>query len=185
MSSSNITVKGGVNGVKETIDVLFKSKEKVWTKLLAAMEQSGSELAGAQLSGARSQLKEKTGNLFRGILYRVRTKGDNVILKAGALKKANHARFFEKGVMRLGVEVRPVRRDKSRDRYGIRVKSQTKKRTNIRFELMEAGIKFIKPYKRDFILKPRPFIIPAYEAQRATIEARIDNAVSEGTADGH
>jgi len=175
-----INIKSTVSGTKETIDFFFKRKAEVWDGLRQAMDVSGDELSKLQRRMAEAQLKRKTGTLFENINYKLTEKDNRITIRAGATKKAPHARFFEKGVLRLGVQVSGVRRVKSNDVTGVIVGRQTSRRSNIRFGRIASGIKFTKPYVRDYIIKARPFINPAYEHLRSRIEARINDAVVGG-----
>lgn len=170
-----------ITGVDSVQRMFAREKEEVWGRLRTAMEQGGRTLKGAMSHGA-AQFKQPTGRLMRSIYFLVKeTKGgEELLLRAGASRRGYYARFLEKGTSASGVNVKPHVR-----RIGALKGKVANEQGKLRSKKIAERIAYVKAYQRAFILKGRPFIIPAYEANRAQVEQLIENAVKGGKGDGH
>jgi HK97 gp10 family phage protein len=147
--------------------------DRVRENVKEALTRLGDDMA----SRARSAAPYRKGKLQRSIKARLQERADSLTERVGT--RYYVARFMEYGVGPKSVQVRGyVRHSKAGDVRGLRMTKSGKERKGVTAK----GIAFVRPYSRQFQLRARPFIGPAYDNMKGSIRAEVRDAVRRALA---
>jgi hypothetical protein len=150
------------------------------------MENSGAKMEAEMRTQAQGQLRARSGTLFKSIYHKTYERGtDTVVSKTGVRRRAFYGAFFEKGVPRKVVEVKGYvhKGRKVRGVKDVELKQSaggTVSTGKVRRGVVAQQVSFVQSFRKAVEVPRRPFVSPAYQRLKSSIEADIAKAVRKG-----
>lgn len=159
-----IRLRVHTDGQREMLQRFLTMPEAVKARIRLTLESLGGQLQAHMHQRMEAQLRARTHKLDRSFYHLVASRdgGNLFILTTGVRRKAFYAAFHDKGVSHPQADVRRYTRGGGRGR-GRR------------------GRELAGTYKRDIILRARPFIGISLEEMKGEIISALAAAVRGGT----
>ena len=143
-------------------------------------------VAGSELSGG--VLQSRTGKLRASLTARVYDGGTRIV--GTSYPKAKYGWMLGFGTPKNEILVKPfVRSNAAMDTYAVERKRSGARKGVAQMKAVKtsAGIQFVRGFRRKMIRAkvPKPFMHPAYERLRTTIQRRMQSAVEQAMADAN
>lgn len=157
-----IRLRVHTDGQRELMQRFLLMPDRVKERILVTLNTVGGELQAHMQSRMEAQLRARTHRLERSFFHMVTSRdgGNLIVLTTGVRRKAFYAAFQDKGVSHPQADVRRFGRGRGRGRRRAR--------------------EVVGSYKRDIILRARPFIGISLEEMKGQIIAALAAAVRGG-----